>query len=83
MNETNVPVGRIKIRLLMGLLMALTGCAGSWSGEYYGDTAVVSEPDQYLFGGSYDNRRDAHDYSHRGAQSRGAAHSNGNHGGKR
>jgi hypothetical protein len=38
---------------------------------------VVGEPDVYLFGGGYDHGRDVHNYSHRGAESRGAAHSGG------
>ena len=83
MDETNVHVGWIKIGLLTGLLMAVAGCAGTWSEGYYGNAVVVQEPDQYLFGGVYYNRHDAHDYSHRGAHSRGAAHSNESHGRKR
>ena len=78
MNKAKGLVDRIKIGLLIGLLTALTGCAG-YGGEpyYYGDTVVVSEPDMYVFGGYYDNGRDAHNYSHRGSQSRGAVHHGG------
>ena len=42
--------------------------------QYYGPGVVVSPPDLYLFGGSYDRGRDVHDYSRRGAESRGVAH---------
>ena len=81
MNKAKGLIDRIKIGLLIGLLTVLTGCAGYGGGPYYyGDTVVVSEPDMYLFGGYYDRGRDAHHYSHRGSQSRGAAHSGGSHG---
>jgi hypothetical protein len=77
MNKANGPVERIKIGLVIGLLTVLTGCAGYWGGGYYGDTVVVAEPDMYLFGGGYDRGHDVHNYSHRGSESRGAAHSGG------
>jgi len=67
----------------MGLLMVLTtltGCAGYYGPGYYGSTVVVSEPDMYLFGGDYGRGRDVRNYSHRGSESRGAAHSGGSHG---
>jgi len=38
--------------------------------QVYGGVA----PDLYLFGGGYDRGRDVHDYSHRGSESRAAAH---------
>lgn len=44
---------------------------------------VVIEPDVYLFGGDYYRGRDAHNYSRRGFESRGAAHSDGRRGGRR
>jgi hypothetical protein len=80
MNKANGPIERIKIGLVVGLLAALTGCAAYGGGGYYGDTGYyygVSEPDMYLFGGDYYRGRDAHNYSHRGTESRGVAHSGG------
>ena len=77
MNKANGPVERVKIGLMIGLLATLTGCAGYWGGGYYyGDTMVVSEPgpDLFLFGGDYYRGRDAHNYSHRGSESRAVAH---------
>jgi len=47
------------------------------NGDYCNDGGV------YLFGGGYDNRRDVHNYSHRGFESRGRAHSGGGRGGRR
>jgi len=73
----------MKLRLAMVLLAALTGCAAYVGEGYYGNTVIVPEPDQYLFGGVYYDGRDAHYYSHRGHESRGAAHSGEKHGGKR
>jgi hypothetical protein len=43
---------------------------------------VAPEPDVYVFGGGYEHGRDWHDYSHRGAVSRGAFHG-GDRGGRR
>jgi hypothetical protein len=80
MNKANGLGKRIKLRLLIGLFMALTGCIAGRG--YYHDSIVVSEPDEYLFGGVYYTGYDAHHYSHRGHESRGAAHG-GNHGGRR
>ena len=80
MKKTKGPVARIKIGLMTGLVAALAGCAGYIVGGYDGGaTVIVPEPDLYLFGGDYDHRRDAHDYSHRGHESRGAAHGGRNH----
>jgi hypothetical protein len=64
------------------------------SGAPYDAGVIVTGPDLYLFGGDFDRRRDARDYSHRGAQSRaeahpaarggeGGGHEGGGHGGKR
>ena len=75
MNKANGPVERIKIGLVIGWLMAVTGCVGYVAEGYYGGGVVVPEPDQYLFGGVYYDGRDAHNYSHRGHESRNAAHS--------
>ena len=82
MNITNGVIKQIEIWLVIGLLTVLTGCGVFWSRGYYGNTVVVSEPDEYLFGGVYYNGHDEHYYSHRGHESRGAAHGE-NHGGKR
>ena len=92
MNKANGSVDRIKIGLGIALLAALTGCVG-FVGGGYGGAVVVSEPDVYFFGGGYERGRDVHDYSHRGFESRAAAHPveshasahpvGGGHGGKR
>ena len=82
MNKAKGLVGRIKIGLVVGLLTALTGCAGYGGGPYYNEGVVV-EPDMYLFGGYYDSGRDAHNYSHRGSESRGAARPSGGKGERR
>jgi len=88
-NKANGPVDRIKIGLGIAVLAGLTGCVGYVDGGY-GGGVVVAEPDVYLFGGGYDRGRDVHDYSHRGSESRAAAHpvgggrgGGGGHGGKR
>jgi signal peptidase I len=83
MCTTNDPLGRIKIWLVIGVLAALMGCVGYVRGGYYGDRVVVPDPDLYLFGGIYNDGPDAHHYSHRGHESRSAAHVNARHGGKR
>jgi len=84
MKKTNGGLWRTKIKLLFGLLAAFTGCVGYVAGGYYDGAVVVPEPDQYLFGGEYYHGRDARDYSRRGSESRGAAHSRDDHrGGKR
>ena len=80
MNKAEGPVNRVKIGLMIGLLATLSGCAGFWgAGYYYGDAVVVSAPvpDMYLFGGDFERGRDVHNYSHRGSESRGAAHPGG------
>jgi hypothetical protein len=86
MNKKNGLLERIKIgagiSLAIALLATLTGCVGV-IGEGYGGDVVVAEPDVFLFGGGFDRGRDAHAYSHRGFESRGAAHSGGGHGGRR
>lgn len=86
MHKVYVLFDRIKMGLVLGLLVTLTGCVGVSGGAYYDDGGyytegvVVQEPDVYLFGGGYDRGRDVRDYSHRGAESRGAAHPTTNHG---
>jgi hypothetical protein len=62
-----------KIAPLVILLTALTGCVGYVGGGYSG-AVVAPGPDLYLFGGGFDRGRDAHDYSHRGSESRAVAH---------
>jgi hypothetical protein len=79
MNKANGPIERIKIGLVIGWLMVLMGCVGYVAEGYYDGGVVVPEPDVYLFGGEYYGGRDARDYSHRGFESRAAAHSRGNH----
>ena len=52
--------------------IAVTFAPASGIQDYGG--VVVSAPDLYLFGGGYDRGRDVRDYSHRGSESRAAAH---------
>ncbi len=63
---------------MTGMLMALTGCAGFGGGAYYGDTLVAPGPDIYMFN-DISNAHDVHHFSHRGAESRQAAHQGGHH----
>jgi len=81
MNTANGPVGRVTLALGIALLAALAGSPGCVvSGEAYDDGGggvVVEEPDVFLFGGGFDRRHDAHDFSHRGSESRAAAHHEG------
>jgi len=75
MNKANGSMGWIGIGLAIACLVIVMGCGGYVVGEgYYGETVVVPEPDQYLFGGVYFDGREAHNYSHRGFESRGEAH---------
>ena len=67
------PGSLIKIGLVIGLLAVLMGCAGTWFEGYYVET-LPGPDDMFLFGGDYYRGRDAHDYSHRGFESRRAAH---------
>ena len=73
MNMPNGSVDRIKIGLGIALLAALTGCMG-YVGGGYGGAVAVPVPDMYFYGGSYERGRDVHEYSHRGVESRAAAH---------
>ena len=79
MSKTKGSMDRIKIWLVIGLLSSLSGCSTYGNGPYYDGAVVVAEPDEYLFGESYDNGRDVHNYSQRGSVSRGAAHAGGSH----
>lgn len=88
MNTANGLVERIKVGLGIALVAALTGCVGYVDGGY-GGTVVVPAPDVYgpevyVFGGGYERGREAHDYGHRGFESRAAAHpARGGRGGRR
>ncbi len=76
MNKASGMVERTKIVLVIGLFVVLTGCVGfGGRGYYYEEEVVVPGPDLYLFGGDYYGGRDAHNYSHRGHESRTVAHS--------
>lgn len=76
MNKANNPGELIKFLFVIGLLAAATGCAAGPGRSYYDGAVLVSEPgpDMFLFGGEYYRGRDARNYSHRGHESRGAAH---------
>jgi hypothetical protein len=85
--------GRFTI-LLLGLIVFLcfstisraqpVVCGSYGSGCYYNNGCFCNDVGEgYLFGGDYDRGRDVHNYSHRGFESRGAAHSGGGRGGRR
>ena len=61
-------------------MVAFTECVGYVDGGGGGGAVVVSGPDLFLFGGGYDHGHDERGYSHRGYESRSAAHG---HGGRR
>jgi len=74
----------IKFGAGVALLAALTGCVG-YVGPG-GPDVVVGAPDVYVggvWGDGFVGRDYAHGYSHRGAVSRGFAHSGGRGGGGR
>jgi hypothetical protein len=74
----------IKIVLGIALLASLAGCIGFVDGGYGGGEVFAPGPDLFLFGGGYDRGHDAHAYSHRGGESRAAAHpARGGGGGRR
>src|SRR5580692_5333259 len=64
------------VMLCMALFITSTGCVGYVDPGDGGGGVVVTppEPDVVIFGGDYDRGRDVHAYSHRGYESRGAAH---------
>jgi len=70
MNKVKYLIYPIKIRLVIGLLTALTGCTTYGGGGYYSN-GYYDDGDGYLFGGGYDNGRDVHQFSQRGSASRG------------
>jgi hypothetical protein len=74
--KQNGPANQIKIGLVMALLAALTGCVG-YVGADYGGGVVVGGPDVTIFGGGFERGRDVRGYSHRGFESRAAAHPGG------
>ncbi len=62
------------VMLCMALFTLLTGCVGYVSpggGDVY---VAPPAPNVVVFGGDYDRPGDAHVYSHRGYESRAAAH---------
>ena len=74
MNKANGRLDRIRIGMGGALLATGIGCVG-YVGPDYGDAVVVPGPDVYLFGGDYERGRDVREHSHRGFESRAAAHS--------
>ena len=83
MKKMNIVVKRIKIGLGVALLATLMGCVGYVDGGY-GGGVVVAGPEVTLFGGGFERGRDVHVYSHRGGESRAAAHfGGGGRGGRR
>jgi hypothetical protein len=82
MSKKNRPAARIKLWLGIVLLAVSAGCIVPVGGGYDGPV-VVPGPDLFLFGGGYDRGHDVHAYSHRGFESRAAAHGGGGHGGRR
>lgn len=88
MNKSNDLVKRIKMGVGIALLAILMGCAAYVGDGYYGGAVVVPGPEVYYgpedFGlfGFYRDERNVHEYSHRGFESRGAAHFEGGGGGR-
>ena len=74
LNKLIPPSLQTKALLGVILLTCLTGCVG-YVGDGYGPDVVVGGPVVVggFFGG-YDRGHDVREYSHRGAESRGAAH---------
>ena len=75
MNKANGSVVGIKIGLGIALLTTLAGCLGYAGGGYGGP--VGRRTDRYVFGGSYESRRDVQAYSRRGSESRASARRDG------
>jgi hypothetical protein len=84
MNKADLRFYPVKIGAGVLLLASLTGCFGYVDGGGYVAPVVVGGPEVFFYGGDYGRGRDVHYYSHRGAESRGSAHSGGgSHDGKR
>jgi len=61
--------------LCVAIYITFTGCAAYVGGDGGGGVVVTPPaPGVVIFGGDYDRRRDVHAYSHRGYESRAAAH---------
>jgi hypothetical protein len=73
MNKAKALVDRIETGLGVVLLAASMGCVGYVHGGY-GGAVVVPGPPVYVFEGSYETRREVHEYSHRGYESHVVAH---------
>ena len=84
MKRSRRPLAWTRIGLGIVLSATLMGCVGYVDGGY-GGAVVVPGPDVVFLGGGYERGRDVRGYSHRGAESRGAAHPSGGgaRGGKR
>jgi hypothetical protein len=77
-NILKVLANRIKTGLAVVMLTALTGCIGFvGGGDYGGGGWWWDDGGWWGSGGGYDRGHDVHDYSARGAASRGAAHGGG------
>lgn len=66
--------------LCMTFFIILTGCVGYVGPDGGGGGVYVAPPgppDVVIFGGDYDRAHDVHAYSHRGFESRAAAHHGG------
>jgi hypothetical protein len=48
MNKANGPVNQIKIALLIGLLVSMTGCSTYGGGPFYDKAIVKLKPNQYI-----------------------------------
>lgn len=62
--------------LCVAFFIIFTGCVGYVGPDGGGGVYVAppAPPNVVIFGGDYDRARDVHVYSHRGYQSRAAAH---------
>jgi hypothetical protein len=83
---TKVLADRIELALAIAMLTALTGCIGvvGGGGGYVGGGGWWWDDGGWWGGGhGYDRGRDVHAFGVRGAESRGAAHGGGEHGGRR
>ena len=78
MSIRRLGTGTGMVMLCVAFFIILTGCVGYVGPDGDGGAVYVPPPapDVVIFGGDYDRAHDAHVYSHRGFQSRGAAHNN-------